>query len=355
MKVLHAAYMSRFEPGILKQMEDEQQAAKNLNINWTSRLFCPAPDLESPALVPVPHQASRREKRKHYFHWLTTEMVNHDILLLRHIPYDPGELTFIKQLGKPVLTVHHTLEGPELRSRGGLIAHLKSWTDGIFIKKIIHQSAGIVAVTPEIATYECARTDCMDKPVLIYPNGVLLKDSHLENQRATTPELLFVASNFVPWQGLDCLYESVSASSAQCTVHVVGKIPPALQQKISSEPGFKCHGRLTTGQIEKLSTQCSAGLSSLALYRKGMKEACPLKVREYLALGLPVYGSYKESFSPDFPYYRQGDPTIESILNFVNEMAGINRQQIREEAIPHIDKTELLKNLHNSLLEHFST
>ena len=86
-----------------------------------------------------------------------------------------------------------------------------------------------------------------------------------------------------------------------------------------------------------------------------MKEACPLKVREYLALGLPVYGNYKESFAPDFPYYRQGDATIESILNFVSEMSEINRHQIREESIPSIDKTVLLKKLHTSLLEHFST
>lgn len=355
MKVLHAAYMSQFEPGILKQMEDEQEAATSLNTQWASRLFCPAPGIESPALIPAPHPASRREMKRQYFHWLATEMRNHDILLLRHIPYSPEEWSFIKQLDKPVLTVHHTLEGPEIRSRGGLIQHLKSWVDGVFIKKIIKRSAGIVAVTPEIATYECARADILNKPVLIYPNGVLLKEPVLEDLRQTIPELLFVASNFVPWQGLDRLYESVSNSSKQCRIHLVGTIPSPLQLKVSTEPRFKCHGRLTTREIQSLSTQCSLGLSSLALHRKNMKEACPLKVREYLALGLPVYGNYKESFAPDFPYYRQGDATIESILNFVSEMSEINRHQIREESIPSIDKTVLLKKLHTSLLEHFST
>ena len=136
--------------------------------------------------------------------------------------------------------------------------------------------------------------------------------------------------------------------------HLVGTIPLLLQTKISAEPKFKCHGRLTSKEIHSLAIQCSLGLSSFALDRKRMNEACALKVREYLALGLPVYGNYKESFSPDFPYYRQGEPTIEAILSFAQEISPVRRQKVKEESIPHIDKTLLLKRLYLSLQAKFS-
>ena len=81
-----------------------------------------------------------------------------------------------------------------------------------------------------------------------------------------------------------------------------------------------------------------------------MKEACPLKAREYLDLGLPVYGNYKESLPPTFPYYQQGEPELRAILRFANKMAVVNHHQIREESIPFIDKTLLLQQLYHAIL-----
>ncbi|MNP61531.1 hypothetical protein D3C76_1567280 [compost metagenome] len=44
-------------------------------------------------------------------------------------------------------------------------------------------------------------------------------------------------------------------------------------------------------------------IGPLALYRRGMKEASPLKVREYLAYGLPVINGYVDTdFKEEVPF-----------------------------------------------------
>jgi hypothetical protein len=40
---------------------------------------------------------------------------------------------------------------------------------------------------------------------------------------------------------------------------------------------------------------CDLAISTLALHRKGMKEACPLKTRECLAYGLPMVLPYVDT------------------------------------------------------------
>ena len=42
-------------------------------------------------------------------------------------------------------------------------------------------------------------------------------------------------------------------------------------------------------------SNCDLAISTLALYRKGMEEACPLKTRECLAYGLPMVLPYVDT------------------------------------------------------------
>ena len=42
MKILHSAFMSLDEPGILRQIEWEGEAAKALGLNWKSVLYAPS-------------------------------------------------------------------------------------------------------------------------------------------------------------------------------------------------------------------------------------------------------------------------------------------------------------------------
>jgi hypothetical protein len=47
--------------------------------------------------------------------------------------------------------------------------------------------------------------------------------------------------------------------------------------------------------------KCSICIGTLALYRKNLEEASPLKVREYIASGYPVIIGYEDTAFSDLP------------------------------------------------------
>ena len=85
-----------------------------------------------------------------------------------------------------------------------------------------------------------------------------------------------------------------------------------------------------------------------------MQEACTLKVREYLSLGLAVYTGHKDVFPEDFPYYKNSSVDISQIINFAMIMKKITREEIRNSAIPFLSKTNLLSNLYQNLEAEFA-
>jgi hypothetical protein len=80
------------------------------------------------------------------------------------------------------------------------------------------------------------------------------------------------------------------------------------------------------------------GISTLALHRKNMNEACPMKVRQYLAQGLPVLAaSYDTDIQSDQCFYLQLPnceenirPHARDIIDFIQSVFG--RYAIREKA-----------------------
>src|SRR5690606_39054416 len=91
--------------------------------------------------------------------------------------------------------------------------------------------------------------------------------------------------------------------------------------------------------------QCCLGLSSFALDRKGMHEACTLKVREYLMMGLPVGAGHKEVFPEGFPYFFDAGVDVNALFSFAGRVGKVSRSLVSEAARPYIDKTVLLTGL----------
>jgi glycosyltransferase involved in cell wall biosynthesis len=203
-------------------------------------------------------------------------------------------------------------------------------------------------VTQEIIDAALMRAHAQDKPQYLYPNGIVFKESaHIDRRDATVPELLFVA-NFAPWHGLDVLLQAAAKSQANFMLHLVGTIPKGLKNLLQ-DPRIRVHGKLNHAQITELSEQCWIGLSSFALARKQMKQACPLKAREYWMLGLPVYGDYEEALPAPTPYYRQGMESMSEILRFAHEMRGASKEEVSSAMKPYIDKSALLAKLYQDL------
>jgi glycosyltransferase involved in cell wall biosynthesis len=124
---------------------------------------------------------------------------------------------------------------------------------------------------------------------LVISNGVDLdrfinpKSNHSMNGN----DFFFMGSLDQDWQGTDQFLE-LAAVMPEVTFHVVGETK-ANYPKLSN---VIFHGQLDAEQYSKIAMNCNLAFGTLNQQVTGMNEASPLKVREYLALGLPVVIRY---------------------------------------------------------------
>jgi hypothetical protein len=89
------------------------------------------------------------------------------------------------------------------------------------------------------------------------------------------------------WSGMDKIAALASALPEFDFVVIGASLPgPA---------NLRCFPALTQADADRVMRDCTVGLGPLALHRKGMFEASPLKSRNYLALGLPIIQSYEDT------------------------------------------------------------
>lgn len=357
-RVLHTALMSTYEPGIYRQMAWEAEAAATEGLPWRTRIFTSLqhPD---PAGIMVPWRpghwsvASKLTRwvafRRAYFAWIRREAAAFDVLLLRHHAYDPFAARHVGRLDLVWGSVHHTLDVPQLRTQPGIFkGRALTGAEKMYGTRNLSAADLIVAVTPEIARYENARLP-VPKPTLIYPNGALLPGEVVDN-RGAVPELLFVSGSFRPWHGLDLLLASLAGTDEDFILHVVGAVEPAVFAGCT-DPRVVFHGVLSEDALAELTARAWVGISTLALHRYGMAGS-PLKVRGYLAQGVPVFGGSPDVFPPGSPVYRMGEPDVARVLDYAHQMRPVTREMVRSEAKAHIDKRVLVRELYASLSAH---
>jgi len=79
-------------------------------------------------------------------------------------------------------------------------------------------------------------------------------------------------------------------------VHLIG-YEVSVRERLSGN--VKAHGFLSFSRYVPILADADVGIGALALHRNRMNEASPLKVREYLALGLPAIIGYEDTDFPD--------------------------------------------------------
>ena len=361
LRILHSAALLTPSSGMVAQMDWEQEAANTLGINWKVCMYSPKNTLSKANVIhldtaidaqqllnPVSKLLAWLKLRRNYHRWLLQQQDYFDIFLLRYYVHDPFQWAFVRSCKKPVFFVHHTLEVPELELPGGLSSFVRSNLETLLGRVTISKAAGVIGVTQEIMDYELGRAGCLNKPSYVYPNGIVFKEMKLQDRRSTDlPELLFVA-NFAAWHGLDLLLESIARSKEKFVLHLVGEIPDSML-KLTHDPRIKVHGHMNRQQIQDISAQCWVGLASFALFRKKMNQACPLKVREYLMLGLPVYGDTKDVFPEGAVFFESSDRLIDGAVEFAKNTRNFSKDYLASEAKKYIDKEELLLNMYNYL------
>ncbi len=204
----------------------------------------------------------------------------------------------------------------EYRAQKGLKGFLKVYYNLLTRDLLLGGSAGLIGVTHELLRMPCNARH--NKPSAIIPNGIPLCQFPLNKikKHNSIPQLVFIGSPRQAWHGVDKILRLAEKTEGRLQFHIIGL------SGVGS-PNVTYYGYLPQNEYEDIIRKCDIGIGTLALHRKNMLEACPLKVREYLAYGLPIIIGYQ-----DTAFLQSG--TLEWVLQLEN------REENVDEAVERI-------------------
>lgn len=308
---MRIAYVTEWSPyvetGVLKKMLGQVEA-------WTargneSRVFALVPTQPSAALFPafdrvgeafgvIPQSWLDRLPwaRLGYFNkMLTVRRVrraiagfNPDVIYYRQQgPWYPGLLRLFPQ-SIPLVAEVNANEDAETRLWGLGLSLLRRFTK----TRLTKRADGFVGVTREIAAlYAHGPT-----PAVAIPNAMTRPFAPLPPTGNSRPKFVFVGSAGVAgrnWHGLDLLLRLARAMPT-FEFSIVGSTSDDLSG-VAAPENVRFLGPLYGSALEAVYRTHDVAVSSLAIHRAGVREASPLKTREYLSYGLPVVVAYEEA------------------------------------------------------------
>ena len=167
-------------------------------------------------------------------------------------------------------------------------------------RRILGRAAGFVCVTHELA--RSSDVASFGKPTVVIANAIdLAQVTPHPSEPGDRPRLVFLGSRRQPWHGADKIV-FLARAMPEAEFDIAGYLPDDLGPDLP--PNVRVHGVLSSAEYEPLLARADVGIGTLALHRKRMSEASPLKVREYLAHGLPVVLGYEDTdFLDEGPWF----------------------------------------------------
>ena len=152
---------------------------------------------------------------------------------------------------------------------------------------------------------------------------------------STNLSLFFVGTPNQPWHGVSDIVQ-FGEVNPDIDVHIVG------DHSASTSPNIFFYGTLQTSEYYKIASQCVAGVGTLKLSAKQMEEGSALKVREYLAMGLPVIIRYREiDLDPSSEFVLQLPVDDRSFSDFSPEIRSFleswSSRRVERRAVSHLD------------------
>ena len=202
---------------------------------------------------------------------------------------------WLRKTSLPIVLEIQSLVGQELRLR----SKSRYLVFRLLARLIYSRICGAVFVTNELREKNEFKLSSSIAKITI-GNGInFARITPLPERPEAKPAIFFVGTPNQPWHGISELIEFAKLNP-DIRVEVVGSTgqPPT--------PNIRFHGILSPDEYYEIATKCIAGIGSMNLSVNMMTEASPLKVREYLALGLPVVIKFKDvDLSPSDDYVLQ--------------------------------------------------
>lgn len=202
-------------------------------------------------------------------------------------------------------------------------------------ERVLRKAAGIVSVTPELSNMLPA----VSAQKTVISNGIPLNNfAPLDRRTAIRqPRLAFVGTPRRDWHGVDQILRL-----AKCLPHWRFDLIGYHQTEKQSPPNVNFHGFLSPTAYHSILAQSDAAIGSLALYRNSLQQGCALKVREYLACGLPTIIGYDDvDFLAPVPHLMSLDtaagPIEERIPAIERFVADWRTKRVAPSSISHLD------------------
>ena len=163
-------------------------------------------------------------------------------------------------------------------------AHYNALTRDIMLRR----ATALVFVTSELSTHPSFRR--YPGRHLVITNGIRL-DAYptLPAPDGDHRRLVFIGTAGQTWHGIDKLV-TLAALRSDWRFDIIGMRDEAQ----ASLPNIVWHGPLQRPEALPILARADVGVGTLALHRLSMDESSSLKLREYLAVGLPVMYANKD-------------------------------------------------------------
>lgn len=223
-----------------------------------------------------------------------------DYLILRYGTSDFSMKWLMKKLNYRIIFESNTNEVEQLKIKYTGFFSTPAWITYDYLNekylapKLLRKIPAIICVTDELSAYQKKRIHSDFPKIVTITNGIKVSGYDLAPAVKSPQKLamLMLIGVDAPWHGLDKITKAIKVSSEDVELYVVGDVI-----KNSSDSRIIFTGQLNNKQISELiiNKMICCGIGTLALERKGLHEAAPLKVREYMARGLPVVYSYEDT------------------------------------------------------------
>lgn len=310
MSVLHVTWLPRTAgyEGIVAKIGDLQAGARQAGIPLEAVVL--SGDAASGVVHHLPALATRlpwsvRLGKSQLIRRFLDERQPASVILRYPGAIDLSLPRLLAEWGSRIITEHHTDEIAELGALPG--GALRQSLELALGRKALGQVAGGIAVTGEIA--ELTHRRGLQRPIAVIGNGIATGRfppwAPAPRAAATPLRLAMIAGVFWPWHGLDRLLTGILQQPASpLELHLIGQIRDPRNTELLAACAQRAagrvvpHGSLKQPAVDALLGRMHGAISSLALHRNGMTQACPIKSREYASRGIPFVQAYQD---PDLP------------------------------------------------------
>ncbi|MGE0569248.1 MAG: glycosyltransferase, partial [Bacteroidia bacterium] len=229
---------------------------------------------------------------------------NVDIILFRYPPANKYLYKLVREYKDKIVFEHNTKELEEIKY-GGENTKLNEFVyncERIYGPKVLKCAKGIVGVTNEITRYELQRSKNSTLKSATISNGIAVNKFRLRTPPIydrTNLNILMLCGSPVVWHGEDLVIKGLAEYKGNIKIHfyIVGSVLESskdLVKKLSLENKVSFVPSLSGNKLDEIFDKVHIGIGTMGLFRKKLTEAVSLKVREYMARGLPFVLGYND-------------------------------------------------------------